>query len=126
MGEEPFGPLFQPKSLEQLGECHGEEFETIYERHTLRFQPQYLVSSRDDRRFDDLRVNEVQHEVTVVATGVVSNAYATFESTGKQVRSKLFQCILPLKDPSFPTTVARDTLLHWQIHAASAHSVYDA
>ena len=126
MGEEPFGQLLKPKSLGQLGERHGEEVETIYERHTLRFQPQYLVSSRDDRQFDDLPVNEVQHEVTVVATGVVSNAYATFESSGKQVRSKVFQRILPIKDLSFPTTAARDTLLHWQTHAASAHSVYDA
>ena len=126
MGEVPFGQLFQPKSLGQLGERHGEEVETIYERHALRFQPQYLVSGRDDRRFDDLPVNKVQHEVTVVAAGVVSNAYAAFESTGKQVSPKLFQRILPLKDPSFPTAVARDTLLHRQIHAASAHSVYDA
>ena len=103
MGEEPFGQLFQPKSLGQLGERHGKEVETVYERHTLRFQLQYSVSSRDDRRFDDLSVNKVQHEVTVVATGVVSNGYATFESTSKQVRPKLFQCILPLKDPSFNT-----------------------
>ena len=126
MREESFGQLFQPKSLGQLGEGHGKEVETIYERHTPRFQTQYLVTGHHEVRFDTHAVCEGQHEVSVVAAGVVSYAHAAIETAGEQVVSKQFHCIRSLKDLSFPTAVARDTLLHRQIHAASAHSMYDA